>query len=147
MKPAMLLPARRSRPKQVLSPHFSRCVDVLVVDDNEDVRLSCAEVIASAGYSTMAVCDADEAMSALGSRDISMMVLDVQMPHLDGLSMLSRIDDPPPVILLTGSSPETVALSSPAIVRCLQKPVSPLILLDLVRSSIGPAPPPVDSGA
>src|SRR5580692_4605835 len=85
--------------------------NVLVVDDDSDVRSSCAEVLRTAGYVVYEAADGYAAIEYLRSRDISAVLLDVHMPGLDGLSLLDQFDLLPPVALLTEHEydPEVIA--------------------------------------
>ncbi|MHB8328537.1 MAG: response regulator [Acidimicrobiales bacterium] len=113
-------------------------VDVLVVDDDESIRTSFAEIISSNGYSTMEAEDGVVALELLSILDIGVVVLDVRMPRLDGLSLLEMIDDPPPVVLVTAASFEESGRGGVSkILWYLQKPVDPAHLLDAIASAIG----------
>lgn len=115
-------------------------VDVLVVDDDEAVRESLAEIISLAGYSTATACDGCEAFEVLSATIVRAMVLDVRMPCLDGLALLDLLEEPPPVILLTAATVEGADPTMAKVTWYLQKPVPPAHLLDLVASVIGPGP-------
>ena len=123
-----------------MNPGFgpSTLVDVLVVDDDEAVRESLAEIISMAGYLTATACDGLEAFEILSATIVRAMVLDVRMPRLDGLALLDMLDEPPPVILLTAATVEGADPTMSKVMWYLQKPVPPAHLLDLVASAIGP---------
>jgi CheY-like chemotaxis protein len=106
---------------------------VLVVDDDGDVRRSCAEVLRTAGYRVVEAEHGLAALEHLKSSDVGAVVLDVFMPGLDGLSVLDEIENPPPVVLLTAHvyDDEVIARRS-KVSLYVQKPIAPLALLEVV---------------
>jgi len=76
---------------------------VLVFDDNEAVRETTAEVLVAAGFKVKEARCPDEVVRLLAEADICVVLLDVGLEH-QGLAILDRVDDPPPVILMSGDS-------------------------------------------
>jgi CheY-like chemotaxis protein len=62
---------------------------VLVVEDDEILRMCAANVIADAGFTPIEAANADEAIAILESRsDIALLFTDIQMPgSMDGLGL------------------------------------------------------------
>jgi DNA-binding response OmpR family regulator len=81
---------------------------VLVVDDEDLVRDFVLKVVGDAGYRTLAASDALEAMAVIASDKPDLILLDVNLPDVDGLSLLERLrkTNDVPVILLTGRGDE-----------------------------------------
>lgn len=82
-------------------------LDILIVDDEEDIRELVAGVLDDEGYQTRTAANADEALDALYSRRPSLVLLDVwlQGSRLDGLELLDEIkkSDPSiPVLMISG---------------------------------------------
>ncbi|MBX3237518.1 MAG: response regulator [Nitrospiraceae bacterium] len=78
---------------------------VLIVEDEEQVRLLLAVMLERQGYEVTTVVSGLEAVDELRSRQFDVVVADCQSPHLDGmrLMLLVRIMWPHmPVILLSG---------------------------------------------
>jgi DNA-binding response OmpR family regulator len=81
---------------------------VLVVDDEPLVLQFVIDLLRSAGYEPIGAEDALAAAELLGSERPELVLLDVNMPGVDGLSLLQRIrrSSDVPVILLTGRGDE-----------------------------------------
>lgn len=103
---------------------------ILVVDDDEVVRLSHQRSLAGAHYHVVAVWNGDEAMRAMERQPFDVILLDLRMPGLDGMSVLRLIKDRWPeteVVVITGyPSLETVKEAVEAgACDYLAKPVGP----------------------
>jgi DNA-binding response OmpR family regulator len=114
------------------SPELGRLpeqgVDVLVVDDDGPVRSTVAQILRDSGYSVETAEDGDAALDLLHRCSASIILLDLQMPHRGGLSMLKA---------LTTLEEATRARTEGRIVTYLQKPVKPTQLLETVASALG----------
>ena len=65
---------------------------VLVVDDSETIRLEVSRTLGQAGFSVLEARDGAEGLAtALKNPDLSLLVLDVNMPVMNGLEMLERL--------------------------------------------------------
>jgi DNA-binding response OmpR family regulator len=81
---------------------------VLVVDDDDDIRLLLEELLRGAGYAVETAQDGRVALRAFHENPADVVVLDLSMPELDGFETLERLRDlsDVPVILLTARSGE-----------------------------------------
>ena len=82
-------------------------LDILVVDDEQDIRELVAGVLQDEGYETRAAADSDSALEAIATRRPSLVLLDVwlQGSRLDGLELLEEIkrrDASIPVLVISG---------------------------------------------
>jgi len=82
-------------------------LDILIVDDEEDIRELVAGVLEDEGYETRSAAGADAALDALTARRPSLVLLDVwlQGSRLDGLEVLEEIkkrDPTIPVLMISG---------------------------------------------
>ncbi|MBA4392642.1 MAG: two-component system response regulator [Desulfobacca sp.] len=78
---------------------------VLIVDDEEAFANNIAKLISKRGYDIQAVYNGQSAINALDEGDFDVIILDLKMPGLDGLSTLKIIKGKKPsveVIILTG---------------------------------------------
>jgi len=82
-------------------------IDILVVDDERDIRELVAGVLEDEGYGTRLAADSDSALEAIAARRPSLVLLDVwlQGSRLDGLDLLDEIkrrDPSIPVLVISG---------------------------------------------
>jgi DNA-binding response OmpR family regulator len=81
---------------------------VLVVDDDDDIRLLLEELLRGAGYDVETAEDGRAALRTFHASPVDLVVLDLSMPELDGFETLDRLRDlsDVPVILLTARGGE-----------------------------------------
>jgi DNA-binding response OmpR family regulator len=81
---------------------------VLVVDDDEDIRLLLEELLRGAGYAVKTAPDGRAALRVFHESPTDLVILDLSLPELDGFETLERLRDlsDVPVILLTARSGE-----------------------------------------
>lgn len=112
-------------------------VDVLVVDDDPNLRTSFVCILRDAGYSVDEAEDGFVALDRLKTKSIGAIVLDVVMPVLDGLQLLDRLDEPPPVVLVTALAyGEEIMLRRDKVFMYIQKPVRSLDLIEAVSRAM-----------
>ncbi len=113
--------------------------DVLVVDDDGDVRWTVAEILRSAGFTVAEAEDGEIALDLLSTGNYRMVLLDMRMPKRDGVSLIEAAGDVPPVIVHSAYSlnaTDRERLGS-RVVDYLHKPVSPQKLLRAVEAVLG----------
>ncbi len=85
--------------------------DILVVDDEASVVEVVCLYLEREGYDVRQARDGREALTALSERKPALVVLDVMLPHVDGLEIMRRLGreegERVPVIMLTARSQET----------------------------------------
>jgi DNA-binding NtrC family response regulator len=104
--------------------------NILVVDDDEVVRLSYFRSLTSAHCNAEVVCDGKEALRLMERDPFDVVLLDLRMPGLDGMSVLQTIKQKWPeseVVIITGypsveTAKEAVRLGA---YDYLAKPVGP----------------------
>ena len=115
---------------------------IYVVDDDLSVRESVGRLIKSAGLNVRTFASAQEILANLGKEMPSCLVLDIQLPDLDGFELqdeLARKDMPVPIIFLTGHGdiPMSVRAIKAGAVDFLTKPFNDEYLLEAIRDVIG----------
>lgn len=114
---------------------------ILICDDEPDIRRALKIYLTAEGYETVEAEDGGEAVEML-KRDegISLVLLDVMMPEVDGITALSRIREfsNVPVILLTAKSEDAdiVLGLNVGADDYVTKPFVPIELLARVKSSL-----------
>src|SRR5271156_1940768 len=81
--------------------------DILIVDDEADIRELVAGILQDEGYITRTARDSDDALAAIGTRRPNLVFLDIwlQGSRLDGLQVLDAVkrDHPDlPVVMISG---------------------------------------------
>jgi len=79
--------------------------NILVIDDEESIRDSCSQVLQKEGYSVKTAEDGIEGLRFFRTEFFHAVLLDLKLPGMDGMEILSRIkeDNPKtPVIIITG---------------------------------------------
>jgi FixJ family two-component response regulator len=114
---------------------------VFVVDDDDDVRVSIAELLRSAGLRAETFATAQEFLGRGRGDGPSCLVLDLQLPGMDGLDVqreLARSGDSMPIIFLTGHGdiPTTVKAMKSGAVEFLTKPFDDEHLLDAIQQAL-----------
>jgi CheY-like chemotaxis protein len=113
---------------------------ILLVDDSPVERLALAHFLRGAGYRVDEAADGDAAILELKHREIDLLLLDLQMPEVDGFEVLSYVQEHRrslPVILLSGMPPHKIqhrmhVLREPELPPLLLKPIDPDQLLSIV---------------
>lgn len=82
-------------------------LDVLIVDDEADIRMLVAGILSDEGYETRVAGNADEALEVVGDRAPALIVLDVwlQGSRLDGLDLLDMMQERAPdvpIVMISG---------------------------------------------
>jgi FixJ family two-component response regulator len=112
-----------------------------VVDDDESVRTAIGSLFRSMGFRTELFGDGERFLGSPKLREFSCLILDVQMPGMDGLELQLRLaaaSHPIPIIFVTAYADEKArarALRGGA-VSFLAKPFSEDALLEAVESAI-----------
>lgn len=79
---------------------------IMIVDDSASLRQVVAIALRGAGYDVMEACDGKDALNKLTGQKINLIISDVNMPNMDGISMVRELKKIPaykftPVIMLT----------------------------------------------
>lgn len=77
---------------------------ILIVDDDPQMRIALSEALTRLGYSADTSCDGQEAIKRLSSANYALVITDMKMPRMDGLSFLreARKRWNLPVLVITG---------------------------------------------
>jgi len=104
---------------------------ILVVDDEPDIRKSLAGVLEDEGYAVETAESGEACLTALPGNDFELVLLDIWLPGLDGMEVLSRIQEIPfgerPVVVVIsghGSIETAVKATKLGAFDFLEKPLS-----------------------
>ncbi|MEO1337225.1 MAG: response regulator, partial [Myxococcota bacterium] len=90
-------------------------LDILLVDDEPSLRLTVADALEDAGHRVTTAADGGEAMTVLDERTFDLVVSDIRMPRVDGLTLFRHIRHERPntaVILMTAYAAVTDAVDA-----------------------------------
>lgn len=85
---------------------------ILVVDDSASLRQVVQIALSEAGYQVEQACDGRDALARLDGRKVHLVISDVNMPNMDGITFVKEMKKLPayrftPVIMLTTESQES----------------------------------------
>ena len=84
---------------------------IMIVDDSASLRQVVGIALKSAGYDVLEGCDGKDALVRLTGQKVHLIISDVNMPNMDGISFVRALKQMPnykftPVIMLTTESQE-----------------------------------------
>src|SRR4051812_29032350 len=117
---------------------MSRTNRVMIVEDEPNVRLVFRTALESPGMELATAEDGEAALRALKRSPVDLVLLDLQMPNLDGMGLLRQLREEGndvPVVIITayGSVPDAVAAMKFGALDFLAKPLTPEVLRATVR--------------
>jgi two-component system chemotaxis response regulator CheY len=118
---------------------------ILIVDDSASIRQMVSYTLKSAGYDVIEGIDGADALTKLTGQKIHLIICDVNMPNMDGISFIKEIkksDDYKfiPIIMLTTESQEKKKMQGQAAgaKAWIVKPFQPDQMLSVVSRLIMP---------
>lgn len=84
---------------------------ILVVDDSSSLRQVVGIALKGAGYEVLEACDGKDALGKLNGKKVHLIISDVNMPNMDGISFVQEVKKMAnyrftPIIMLTTESQE-----------------------------------------
>ncbi|MDX1391252.1 MAG: response regulator [Rheinheimera sp.] len=118
---------------------------ILVVDDSSSVRQVVGIALKGAGYEVIEAVDGKDALAKLTGQKVHLMISDVNMPNMDGITFVKEVKKLPayrftPIIMLTTESQEAKKLEGQAAgaKAWVVKPFQPAQMLSAVSKLILP---------
>ncbi|MDH4275305.1 MAG: response regulator [Gammaproteobacteria bacterium] len=118
---------------------------ILIVDDSASLRQVVNIALSGAGYQIVEACDGQDGLNKASADVFNLIVSDVNMPNMDGLTFVTAVKKLPqykfvPVIMLTTESQdETIKKGKEAGVKAwMVKPFKPDQMLDAVSKLLPP---------
>lgn len=116
---------------------------VLIVDDSPSLRATVAIALGSAGYEVIEAKEGGDALAKLKTARVNLIISDVNMPGMDGITFLKLLKEDPglrylPVLMLTteGSEEKKRQGKEAGAKAWIVKPFDPAKLLDAVAKLI-----------
>lgn len=114
---------------------------IYLIDDEEAIRHSASFMLRHAGYTVETYSNGPDFLSTLKSDDLGCVLLDVRMPEMDGLTVLSHIREITatlPVIILTGHGDVSTAVAAMknGATDFLEKPFEKAAILKSIEDAI-----------
>jgi two-component system C4-dicarboxylate transport response regulator DctD len=116
-------------------------LQVLVVEDDENVRLGCEQALQLEDIPVACVDSAEKARRQLGRNFPGVIVSDIRLPGMDGMDLLKEvrgIDPDLPIVLITGHGDVSLAVQAMkhGAHDFIEKPFSPDYLVEVVRRAL-----------
>ena len=117
---------------------------ILVADDEKSIRLTIKQALSTQGYDVNVAVDGSTALEKLEESPVDLLLLDIQMPGMDGIEVLQRAMAQQPslkVIMVSahGSIDNAVDAMKLGAADYLQKPFTPSELRETVERVLNPS--------
>ena len=117
---------------------MAKAMKIAIVDDEQDMRQSISQWLALSGFDTETFATAEDALKRIGPDYPGVVVSDVRMPGMDGMSFLKRLmsqDSAMPVIIITGHGDVPMAVEAMRVgaYDFLEKPFNPDQMTELAK--------------
>ena len=111
---------------------------ILIIEDELKIRFLLRDYLKPEGFNILEAADGDEGLSAFKNNDVDLVLLDIMMPKIDGITVLEtmRTVSNIPIILLTAKSQEEDKLFGYEMGAddYVTKPFSPKILVAKIKA-------------
>ena len=138
--------AKSANETMTASPRTAR---ILVAEDNEINQIVTTQVLSKVGFKCDLVANGKEALVALESKEYDLVLMDCQMPEMDGFEAtrqyrtreVERVTKPVPIIALTANAlrGDRERCLEAGMTDYLTKPIDPIKLIDLVQQYVAEA--------
>ena len=113
---------------------------IALVDDDRNILTSVSMALEAEGFSVRCYADGAEALRGVTAQPVDLAVLDIKMPRMDGMELLSQLrrNSPIPVIFLTSKDDEVDELLGLRMGAddYIKKPFSQRLLIERIRALI-----------
>ncbi|MBM7067896.1 sigma-54 dependent transcriptional regulator [Actibacterium sp. 188UL27-1] len=117
---------------------MAKAMKIAIVDDEQDMRQSISQWLALSGFDTEVFPGAEDALKSINADYPGIVVTDIRMPGMDGMSFLKRLmaqDSSLPVIMITGHGDVPMAVEAMRVgaFDFLEKPFNPDRMTELAK--------------
>ena len=138
--PAASVSAPTQTPAAGLGNTLPSKLNLLIVDDNADVRETLVQMVEADGHRVESVADGSTALTALSSRKPDLMLVDFAMPGLNGAETIAQAQELHPglpCLLITGYWDSAALAASGIECPILRKPFTHDALRDAMAEALG----------
>jgi len=123
-----------------------QCQNILVIEDNNDIRDTVEDVLRTEGYNVYSVCNGREALLALKKiQGPTLILLDMMMPLMNGWEFLEAQKADAkfanlPVVVVSALGPEAALIKDSEVVNArayIRKPIDLNTLMNVVQAYCG----------
>ena len=113
---------------------------VLVADDDQDIRDGIEIYLKNEGYQVLKAADGKEALDLLASHEVHLLILDIMMPNMDGITATFKIREVRniPIIMLSAKAEDSDKIHGLSVGAddYVTKPFHPMELMARVKSQL-----------
>lgn len=113
---------------------------VLVADDDQDIRDGIEIYLKNDGYNVLKAADGKEALELLDENEVHLLILDIMMPNMDGITATFKIREVRniPIIMLSAKSEDSDKIHGLSVGAddYVTKPFHPMELMARVKSQL-----------
>ncbi|MFC5589470.1 response regulator transcription factor [Sporosarcina soli] len=113
---------------------------VLVADDDQDIRNGIEIYLKNEGYEVLKAADGQEALELLEAHDVHLLILDIMMPNMDGITATFKIREVRniPIIMLSAKAEDSDKIHGLSVGAddYVTKPFHPMELMARVKSQL-----------
>ncbi|HEX5564373.1 MAG TPA: response regulator transcription factor [Sporosarcina sp.] len=113
---------------------------VLVADDDKEIRDGIEIYLKNEGYSVLKAADGKEALDLIQTNEVHLLILDIMMPNMDGITATFKIREVQniPIIMLSAKAEDTDKIHGLSVGAddYVTKPFHPLELMARVKSQL-----------
>lgn len=122
----------------------SHVAPILIVDDEESIRRSLSGVLQDEGYSVLLAGNGEQALEVLRGQAISLVLLDIWMPGMDGIETLKKIKEVQPdvpVVMISGHATIATAMAATKLgaLDFIEKPLDLYSTVHTIKMALQPA--------
>ena len=113
---------------------------VLVADDDQDIRNGIEIYLKNEGYEVLKAADGQEALELLEANEVHLLILDIMMPNMDGITATFKIREARniPIIMLSAKAEDSDKIHGLSVGAddYVTKPFHPMELMARVKSQL-----------
>ncbi len=120
---------------------MTKKIRILVIDDEEIVRISCQKALIPAGYEVDTAASGKEGLELFEKDRYDLIIIDLKMPGIDGLELMAHIKRLSPeqnVMIMTGydTIEHIVDSISLGATHYIEKPFTPFTLIERIKEAL-----------